>query len=755
MTLGGGLSDAYTATLTRLKAQKGYKSVLGLKVLMWVVYSERPLRAHELCHAVGVEIGSTDLDPESVPALRTLVSSCLGLVTVEASSSTVRLVHFTLQEHLSHEPTLFHNPHSAIAEVCLTYLNFGCIKNLSPTHDLASAETPLLEYASIYWGRHTRREMTESVKILSLKLLDRFDEHISAQLQLLRYNRDGDDGLYFYASRGPTGFTGLHGIAFLGIAGIVPAVLEMREWDVNAYDCMGMTALAWAAARGHEEVVTMFLGREDVNLDLADTKYGQTPLSWAAKKGHQGIVKMLLEREGVNPDQADTFNGQTPLSWAAEKGHEGIVKMLLQREGVNPDKADTLYGQTPLSWAAKKGHQGIVMMLLEREGVNPNQTVTKYGHTPLSWAAENGHQGIVKMLLEREGVNPDQADTFNGQTPLSWAAEKGHEGIVKMLLGQKDVNPDQADTLYGQTPLSWAAQNGHEGIVKMLLERQGVNPDQADTVFGQTPLLLAAVGGYEGIVKMLLEREDVDPNQADTLYGRTPLSWAAEKGHEEIVNLLMKPNDISTAIPGNMNQIPQSLALSEGNDRVRQELGTAGCATADSGGPSSLPPPAVPREECVVEMQFTSHDPNPNTTDPDAQPTPLPVAHREQPRLLGPQDSVSQPAREWDNIDCAVADSGGPISPPPSTLPRDQCVEMMQFRSHDPNPDTIDLNSQPAPLPVAPDQRLRILDPRDSVTGAADSGLPPQSPKRSQPPPIWPLGLCCRRRKIKAHPINT
>ena len=289
-----------------------------------------------------------------------------------------------------------------------------------------------------------------------------------------------------------------------------------------------------------------------------------------------------------------------------------------------------------------------------------------------------------------------------------------------MLLEQEDVNPDQADTDSGRTPLSWAAWNGHEGIVKMLLERQGVNPDQADT-----------------------------------FYGRTPHSWAAENGHEGIVNLLMKRNDISTAIPGNMNQIPQSLALSEGNDRVRQELGTAGCATADSGGPSSLPPPAVPREEGVVEMQFTSHDPNPNTTDPDAQPTPLPVAHREQPRLLGPQDSVSQPAREWDNIDCAVADSGGPISPPPSTLPRDQCVEMMQFRSHDPNPDTIDLNSQPAPLPVAPDQRLRILDPRDSVTGAADSGLPPQSPKRSQPPPIWPLGLCCRRRKIKAHPINT
>ena len=115
ITQGNGLSDAYAATLSRLKAQKGHKSVLGLKVLMWVLFSERPLRAEELRHALGVEIGSGDLDPENVPALRTLVASCLGLVTVEAYSSTVRLVHFTLQEHLSSDLTLFHSPHSAIA----------------------------------------------------------------------------------------------------------------------------------------------------------------------------------------------------------------------------------------------------------------------------------------------------------------------------------------------------------------------------------------------------------------------------------------------------------------------------------------------------------------------------------------------------------------------------------------------------------------------------------------------------------------
>ena len=214
MTLGNGLSDAYTATLTRLRAQKGHKSVLGLKVLMWVLYSERPLRARELCHALGVEMGSADLDPENVPALRTLLSSCLGLVTAEASSSTVRLVHFTLQEYLLSDPTLFHSPHSTIAEVCLTYLSFGRIRDFSPKLYSAPATTPLLEYASIYWGRHTRKEMTENTKILALRLLARFDEHISSHLLLLQYNRDGGAGPYFYQAGRPKGFTGLHATAF-------------------------------------------------------------------------------------------------------------------------------------------------------------------------------------------------------------------------------------------------------------------------------------------------------------------------------------------------------------------------------------------------------------------------------------------------------------------------------------------------------------------------------------------------------------
>ena len=54
---GLGLGNAYGATLERIKTQEGEKAELAMTTLMWICYSERPLRVDELCHALAVEIG--------------------------------------------------------------------------------------------------------------------------------------------------------------------------------------------------------------------------------------------------------------------------------------------------------------------------------------------------------------------------------------------------------------------------------------------------------------------------------------------------------------------------------------------------------------------------------------------------------------------------------------------------------------------------------------------------------------------------
>lgn len=57
-----------------------------------------------------------------------------------------------------------------------------------------------------------------------------------------------------------------------------------------------------------------------------------------------------------------------------------------------------------------------------------------------------------------------------------------------------------------------------------------------------------------------------------------------------------------------------------------------------------LLPSAVPRDECVLKMQFRSLYLTTGMTGLNGQPAPLPVAYHEQPRSLGPGDSVLKSA---------------------------------------------------------------------------------------------------------------
>ena len=505
MKNGLDLGGAYETMLGRIEAQGGKKAKLGMAVLMWISHSRRPLQVDELCHAVAIRTGSNDLDTDDVPTISTLLDCCQGLVTVDKGASIVRLIHFTLQEHLCSHPDIFDGAHSTMAETCLTYLKFQHIKDLPADQPSNPRDTPFLEYSSLYWGTHMRLEHSDGAKALALQLLCQFHSHVSAQYVLKAILSEW--GFSYYPGNEP--FSPLHCISYFGISEITNTLIKMNRWDVNQRDSVGMTPLVLASRYGHEEVVKLLLRNKHVQPDWPDFITHRTALSWAAGNGHEGVVRLFLgwrffnpgsvgRRWGkaaravdllclgrfVNPDST-CESGRTPLSRAAENGHEGVVKLLLERNDVNHNTPDMKYGQTPLAWAAKKGHEGVVKLLLEQKAVNPNTPDTKYGQTPLWWAAANGNEAMAKLLLGRKDVSPDTPDTKFGLTPLLWAAVTGHEGILKLLLGREDVNPDTPDTKHGQTPLSWAAEKGHEGIVKLLLGRKDVNPNTPDTQCSQ------------------------------------------------------------------------------------------------------------------------------------------------------------------------------------------------------------------------------------------------------------------------------
>jgi len=510
VTQGFGIDDAYGGTLSRIREQKGNKAKTGLGALMWISHSEWPLKVAELCHALAVEEGTIDLNTSDILSVRTLLSCTLGLVTIDEQASTVRLVHSTLQDYLAAHPTLFTTPHSMMAEICLTYLNFQSICELPTTLDTIPPTMPFLHYASCYWGSHARKGMTGGLRALALRHLQRDANHISVAILL----RERSVGFLFwwgrYGGRNPDlrGFTGLHYIAFMGITSISVDMANVKRWDPNGRDANGATPLIWPVKYGNCTLTKMLLEQGDVKLALSDNR-GLTPLTHAAKAGQVEVVKLLLEHGDFNPESSDK-GGRTPLSYAAESGHEGVVKMLLERGDVNPDLWDACR-KTPLSYAAESGHERVVKILLRRGDVNPDSSDV-ISWTPLLFTAGTGHIGLMKALLEQGEVNAD-SPTMYGRTPLSFAAQYGQEGEVKILLDRGDVNPDSHDE-DGRTPLSYAAQYGHEGVVNMLLKRTDVNPDSSDED-GRTPLSYAAQSGHAGVMNILLGRADVNPDSPD------------------------------------------------------------------------------------------------------------------------------------------------------------------------------------------------------------------------------------------------
>ena len=371
MESGLGLGGAYGAMIGRIKAQGGERARLGMAVLMWISHSRRPLQVDELSHAIAIRIGSSDLGSDEIPALSTWLSCCQGLVIVDKGASTVRLIHFTLQEYLGTHPDLFDGAHSTIAETCLTYLNFQHVKDLSTCASPGRRGMPFLEYSSLYWGTHMRMELSDRTKRLALELLSQWDSHTAAKylwesiIEVLPY--------YIYPKDRP--FPGLHCISYFGIADVADTLIQMNRWDVNQRDSAGMTPLIWAARYGHEDVVLLLLQQKRIQPDQRDRE-GRTALSWAAGDGHEGVVRFFLGPQFVNP-------GSIGRLWGAPL----IMGQMFGPRYVNPDSPDTLFGRTPLSWAARSGHEGIVKLLLERKDVTPDTLDRRYGRTPLSWAA--------------------------------------------------------------------------------------------------------------------------------------------------------------------------------------------------------------------------------------------------------------------------------------------------------------------------------------------------------------------------------
>ena len=159
-SLPDGLTAAYDDAIDRIKAQDQFRSELALRMIHWIYFACSPLTIAEIKHALAVEENDTELDPDGIPEEDQLISSCVGMVVINAESGIIGFVHFTVQEYFdSHGRGHFKDPVADIAQTCLTYLLFDDLRDAEPKylrHPAYDNDYPLLQYSSRHWGDHAR-----------------------------------------------------------------------------------------------------------------------------------------------------------------------------------------------------------------------------------------------------------------------------------------------------------------------------------------------------------------------------------------------------------------------------------------------------------------------------------------------------------------------------------------------------------------------------------------------------------------------
>ena len=336
----------------------------------------------------------------------------------------------------------------------------------------------------------------------------------------------------------PGGETPLMTASRTGATGAVNSLLSADARVNEVEGSRGQTALMWAAAQGHHEVVEALL------------------LHGADVSARSKIRRRLMHAASTNASQYDqgviwNRGGFTPLLFTARHGHISSALLLLSAGAVIDQPAPT--GASPLVIATHSGQSEFAAYLLEA-GADPNSMGA--GYSPLHAAILRGDGDLVKKLLAY-GANPNarlQAGTPVRRASQDWA-----------------MNP----SLVSATPY-WLAAHFHDVDIMRDLVSAGADPHLAtlerwQSVFeraggvgpphvggGFIPPLLAAVRGPAGRGRFFNtslrnpDREELevlsatrvaidfgaDVNATD-LRGDTPLHGAAQRNFTSVVSLLV------------------------------------------------------------------------------------------------------------------------------------------------------------------------------------------------------------------------
>ena len=356
----------------------------------------------------------------------------------------------------------------------------------------------------------------------------------------------------------------------------------------------GETPLMTASRTGDPAAVQALLDR-GADPHATERTFGQTALMWAVAQQHAEVVRVLLASGARVDDRSRAYPQVVSSSGNADPS--GVFEVLLG-------------GYTPLLFAARHGDVASARLLVAA-GAAVDEAAAS-GTTPLVVAAHGNHRELATFLLET-GADPDAAGA--GYAALHAAVLRGDVQLVGTLL-RFGADPDavlergtparrvSADwrlphRMIGATPF-WVAASFREPAIMRLLAAHGADPSAS--LGGETAAMAAILGGSTrgrfGVPSPATDVEQrravdavdaaldagVDVN-ARGARGETALHLAVSRRLDEAVALLAERGAELDA-RNERGETPLDLALAAGDAagstaRLLRELG----ATARDGEP--------------------------------------------------------------------------------------------------------------------------------------------------------------------------
>jgi ankyrin repeat protein len=377
--------------------------------------------------------------------------------------------------------------------------------------------------------------------------------------------------------------------------------------DANAAVKTGETVLMTCARTGNVAAVRALLA-QGADPDAKESRQDQTALMWAAARRHPQVVRELIEHG------ADIYARSRVQRHVISRRLQSELKYgeLGRKYGTDAEETD-IGGFTPLLFAARQGDIESTRLLLAH-GADIND-IAPDGTSVLLVATHSGHRELAKLLLE-QGANPNAATA--GYTALHASVLTGDIETLRALLvygarpnaqvtrATRVVRNGQqlmiGDHLLGATPFALAAKFAEAKIMRVLVAAG------ADATLplqnGWTPLMLAAGAGWRHgtwdrrdralrrqlatevemydesgtleVVKVALEA-GAEINAADR-DGNTALHHVVDKGFNGVVQVLAQ-NGARLDAKNKSGLTP--LGVVSGRRRGAQEPSPANQATAE------------------------------------------------------------------------------------------------------------------------------------------------------------------------------